>query len=77
MADTKLAGKKVILAADMFERVELEEPRKALENAGAQTELVSIHDGEIQGVQREDDRAVRRRPPGNTGRYPVAASRWR
>jgi protease I len=46
----KLEGKKVaILAADMFERVELEEPRKALEAAGAQTEVVSIHDGEIQG----------------------------
>jgi protease I len=50
MADRQLAGKKVaILAADMFERVELEEPRKALEDAGATTEVVSIHDGEIQG----------------------------
>src|SRR5947209_15784440 len=50
MAEKKLAGKKVaILAADMFERVELEEPRKALEDAGAQTEIVSIHDGKIQG----------------------------
>ena len=49
MADT-LKGKKVaILAADMFERVELEEPRKALEDAGADVEIVSIHDGEIQG----------------------------
>ena len=45
-----LNGKKVaILAADMFERVELEEPRKALEDAGADVEIVSIHDGEIQG----------------------------
>src|SRR5919206_2084844 len=50
MSEQKLQGKKVaILAADMFERVELEEPRKALEAAGAQTEVVSIHDGEIQG----------------------------
>jgi protease I len=50
MAEQKLKGKKVaILAADMFERVELEEPRKALEDAGAETEIVSIHDGEIQG----------------------------
>ena len=49
MAERKLAGKKVaILAADMFERVELEEPKKALEDAGAKTEIVSIHDGEIQ-----------------------------
>jgi protease I len=45
-----LKGKKVaILAADMFERVELEEPRKALEDAGADVEIVSIDDGEIQG----------------------------
>jgi protease I len=54
MADT-LKGKKVaILAADMFERVELEEPRKALEDAGAETEIVSIHDGEIQGFDHFD-----------------------
>jgi protease I len=50
MAEQKLAGKKVaILAADMFEQVELVEPRKALEEAGAKTEIVSIKDGEIQG----------------------------
>jgi protease I len=50
MGEQPLAGKKAaILAADMFERVELDEPRKALEEAGAQTDVVSIHDGEIQG----------------------------
>jgi protease I len=55
MAGTKLEGKKVaILAADMFERVELEEPRKALEDAGATTEVVSIHDGEIKGFDHFD-----------------------
>ena len=54
MADV-LKGKKVaILAADMFERVELEEPRKALEDAGADVEVVSIHDGEIQGFDHFD-----------------------
>ncbi len=54
MADM-LKGKKVaILAADMFERVELEEPRKALEEAGAEVEIVSIHDGEIQGFDHFD-----------------------
>jgi protease I len=54
MADT-LKGKKVaILAADMFERVELEEPRKALEDAGAETEILSIHGGEIQGFDHFD-----------------------
>ena len=54
MADV-LKGKKVaILAADMFERVELEEPRKALEAAGADVEVVSIHDGEIKGFDHFD-----------------------
>ena len=55
MADKPLAGKTVaILAADMFERVELEKPRKALEDAGAETEVVSIHDGTIQGFDHFD-----------------------
>jgi protease I len=55
MAQGKLAGKKVaILAADMFERVELEQPRKALEDAGATTEVVSIHDGKIKGFDHFD-----------------------
>ena len=50
-----LQGKKVaILAADMFERVELEEPRKALEDAGAEVEIVSIQEGEIQGFDHFD-----------------------
>ena len=50
-----LKGKKVaILAADMFERVELEEPRQALEDAGADVEIVSIHDGEIKGFDHFD-----------------------
>ena len=54
MADT-LEGKKVaILAADMFERVELDEPRKALEDAGAEVEVVSIHDGKIKGFDHFD-----------------------
>lgn len=43
-----LQGKRVaILAADGVERVELEQPREALDRAGAQTEVLSIHDGEI------------------------------
>jgi protease I len=51
----ELKGKRVaILAADMFERVELEEPRKALEDAGAQVEVVSIHPGEIRGFDHFD-----------------------
>ena len=55
MANKPLSGKKVaILAADMFERVELEKPRKALEDAGATTEVISIHDGEIKGFDHFD-----------------------
>ena len=55
MTERKLQGRKVaILAADMFERVELEEPRNALEDAGATTEVVSIHDGEIKGFDHFD-----------------------
>jgi protease I len=58
MGDQKLRGKKVaILAADMFERVELEQPRQALEDAGATTEVISIHDGEIQGFDHFDPAA--------------------
>jgi protease I len=54
MADV-LKGKKVaILAADMFERVELEEPRKAIEDAGGDVEVVSIQDGEIKGFDHFD-----------------------
>ena len=54
MGDT-LKGKRIaILAADMFEQVELMEPRKALEDEGAKTEIVSIHDGEIQGFNHFD-----------------------
>jgi protease I len=55
MPEKKLQGKKVaILAADMVEQVELVEPRKALEDAGAQTELISIHPGKIQGFNHFD-----------------------
>jgi len=50
-----LDGKKVaIIAADMVEDVELVEPRRALEEAGAQTELVSMNAGEIQGFDHLD-----------------------
>ena len=54
MAD-KLKGKKVaIIAADMVERVELVEPRKALEGAGAETHLISLKPGEIQAFDHFD-----------------------
>lgn len=46
----RLNGTKVaILVADGFEQVELTEPKKALEQAGAQTEIVSPSEDEVQG----------------------------
>jgi protease I len=44
----ELSGRRVaILATDGVERVELEQPREALRRAGAQTELLSLRDGQI------------------------------
>ena len=70
MADTMKGKKVAILAADMFERVELEEPRKALEDAGAEVEVVSIDSGDIQGFDHfepagkvEVDRTVEEASP--------------
>ena len=55
MADAQLKGKRIaIIAADMVEQVELVEPRKALEDAGAKTELLSIKPGTIQGFNHFD-----------------------
>jgi len=43
-----LKGKRVaILATDGFEQVELTEPKKALESAGATAEVISLKSGEI------------------------------
>lgn len=53
MAETLQRRRVAILAADGVERVELEQPREALDRAGAQTDLLSIHDGEIKA--REND----------------------
>ncbi|MFL5970537.1 MAG: type 1 glutamine amidotransferase domain-containing protein [Gaiellaceae bacterium] len=54
MAD-ELKGKTIaFLAADMFEEVELAEPWKALEQAGAKLDLVSLEEGEIQGFNHYD-----------------------
>jgi deglycase len=53
----ELNGKKVaILAADGVEQVELEQPREAVEEAGASTELVSLEDGEIQAMNGDIDK---------------------
>jgi protease I len=50
----KLDGKKIaFLAADGVEQSELTEPWKAVEEAGGKPELISLEDGEIQGVESE------------------------
>ena len=57
MAD-ELHGKRIaILAADGVERVELEQPRQALQDAGATTVLLSLHEGEIKARENDLDEA--------------------
>lgn len=57
MAD-ELQGKRVaILAANGVERVELEQPRDALQQAGARTDLLSLATGEIQARNNDLDAA--------------------
>lgn len=51
----KLEGKKVaILVTDGFEEVELTEPRKALEEAGARSDIVSPADGQVKGWKEKE-----------------------
>lgn len=51
----KLSGIKVaILVADGFEQIELTEPKKALEEAGAITEIVSPAKEEVQGWNHDE-----------------------
>ncbi|WP_372590903.1 type 1 glutamine amidotransferase domain-containing protein [Guyparkeria sp.] len=54
MAET-LTGKRVaLLVADGFEQVELTEPKRALEQAGATAQIVSPADGRVRGWQHTD-----------------------
>lgn len=54
MANT-LQGKTIaILATDGFEQVELEKPKKALEEAGAKTQVVSPMENKIKGWNMKD-----------------------
>ncbi len=51
----ELSGKKVaILVADGFEQVEMTKPREALEEAGAETFIVSPCEKEVQGMNHAD-----------------------
>lgn len=54
MMDQKISGKRIaILATDGVEQVELTEPRKALDDAGAKTILVSPKAGAIKAWQHD------------------------
>ncbi|HEY8994394.1 MAG TPA: type 1 glutamine amidotransferase domain-containing protein [Lacunisphaera sp.] len=49
-----LSGKRVaILVADGFEQVELDQPRSALDGAGAQTQVVSPAKGQAKGMNHD------------------------
>ena len=55
MANKNLQGKKIaILATDGFEQAELLEPRKALDEVGAETKVVSLKSGKIKGWKFTD-----------------------
>lgn len=55
MANKQLDGMKIaILATDGVEQVELTEPRKAFEEAGAQTMLIAPKPGMIQAMKHRD-----------------------
>jgi protease I len=55
VAGQEILGMKIaILATDGFEQVELMEPRKAFEEAGAKTSVVSPKDGKIRGWKFTD-----------------------
>ena len=53
--NAKLQGKKIaIVATDGFEQVELTEPKKALEAAGATVHVISPKPGQIKGWKFTD-----------------------
>ena len=55
MADQSLQGRKVaVLATNGFEQSELEKPVEALKAAGAQVEVISLGEGQIQGMEHDD-----------------------
>ncbi len=51
----ELSGKTIaFLATDGFEQVELTEPWEAIKKAGAKVELISLENGQIQGMNHDD-----------------------
>ncbi|WP_295543129.1 type 1 glutamine amidotransferase domain-containing protein [uncultured Pseudacidovorax sp.] len=54
MSDSLKDLKVAVLVADGFEQVEMTEPRKALDQAGAKTQIVSPMKGQVQGWNHHD-----------------------
>jgi len=55
MADKKLQGLRVaVICTDLFEQSEMTEPRKALDDAGADTVLIAPKEGKVQGVKHDE-----------------------
>ncbi|WP_031470855.1 type 1 glutamine amidotransferase domain-containing protein [Sciscionella sediminilitoris] len=58
----ELYGRRVaLLAADGVEQAEYEQPREAVEQAGASVRLLSVHGGEIQAMNGDIDKGERLR----------------
>lgn len=54
MQGNKLSGMRVaIMVTDDFEQVELTGPKKALEQAGATTKIISTHAGQVTGMNHD------------------------
>jgi len=54
MQTQTLAGKRIaILVTDDFEQAELAEPKKALEQAGASTQIIAPQPGQVQGMKHD------------------------
>ena len=52
--EQRLQGKRIaIIVADDFEQVELTEPKRALDEAGAETVIVSLKPGQVQGMKHD------------------------
>ncbi len=51
LTDVRIA----IIATDLFEESELSEPKKALEEAGAEVRIIAPEEGDIQGVNHHED----------------------
>lgn len=51
LTDIKIA----IIATDLFEEIELTDPKKAFEEAGAEVTVIAPDEGDIQGVDHHED----------------------